>query len=328
MKPPKLRLVKSYRMSQEPPGTLKEFIERFLDTKIGTDEDTRQTYGAALKKFHSVSGGAWPPTTKTVGQFIAHCQEHYTAGTTATYYATVQMFLDWLLRRGHIVGDPTADISRPKPPSLAPHAPPEKDLNALFGYLEREAEKVITKKTTRYPNLGWYKVRDLALFSLLLDTGLRIHEALALTIDDLDLSQGLVFVGTAKGDKQRYALLAVMAKADLKFWLSYREELGVPADNQAIFVTRYRVWRTLSINRVEKALKGYCKTLKIKAFTPHDLRHAYAIYAMQNGLRLNEVSTRLGHSNLATTARYLVIPDENQRRLHRETSPRDKLRGR
>jgi len=77
---------------------------------------------------------------------------------------------------------------------------------------------------------------------------------------------------------------------------------GSNSDEKALFLnhrgtrlTRQGLWLLF---------KGYASDLGIESFSPHILRHSFAVHALENGVPLNEVQTALGHVSRSTTASY------------------------
>lgn len=328
MKPPRLRLVKSLN-SQESPDILQEAIERFLLTKAALDDDTKIFYSKALAGYQRVSP-EWPPTLETVVRFINYYQTNYEASTTHTYYTVVRMFVAWLIKRRLIDDNPLEDFSPPGAPDDLPRAPPSEILKRFFDYLESEVERVLNPSAPgkrKYDFYGWREKRDLAFFSLLFDTGLRLGEACGVLVEDVDLKEQSVFVRTAKRRRQRFVAIGKRTRADLRLWFSVRNSIELPADEPAyLFLRRYRGWGAITTWGMEQMLYQYCLALSIEPkFTPHMLRHAYADNALRAGGDLRDIQAQMGHTNLRTTLRYAKGVSIKRLEHHLKTSPRDLL---
>lgn len=153
-------------------------------------------------------------------------------------------------------------------------------------------------------------LRNAALISLLLGTGLRIAEALALREHDIDVEAGTVFVGHGKGDKSRKVGIVPKYNAVITEWLKAREAAGFRWD-QPVFLSRNG--GKLDTSYARKLLPRLALEAGIvRRVHPHGLRHTFAAVAARGKIRPELIQRQLGHSNLGTTTKYLstISPDE------------------
>jgi len=139
---------------------------------------------------------------------------------------------------------------------------------------------------------------------LLLRTGMRVGEALALKWRDVDLAAGLLRIratrwngqeGTPKGGQARSVPLARDAIAALKAHRHLRGE----------YVFCHKDGRPLSHRDVADAVPGACEAAQLgRRLTAHDLRHTCASHLVMRGVNLVEVKEFLGHADISTTMRY------------------------
>jgi site-specific recombinase XerD len=152
--------------------------------------------------------------------------------------------------------------------------------------------------------------RAAALLMLGWSTGLRISEALALRLEDVDQERGLVQVLNGKGGKRRTVPIGDDAVAVLERWLDHRRSLGVGA-RAPIFCTRTGTAMDPSaIRRMLPKLAARAGIAKRIHF--HALRHTMASeLAHAPGVSLVDVQQQLGHASLNSTQHYLdhVTPD-------------------
>ncbi len=146
-------------------------------------------------------------------------------------------------------------------------------------------------------------IRNRALIALLYRGQLRIGEALALKPKDLDFDAGTVRVLHGKGDVARTVGLDDGALAVLQVWMAKRVALGING--------RHPIFCTLGKKPISTAYcRGLFKRLGEKAgiekrVHPHGLRHTGAAEMRSEGMDIGIISKQLGHSSIATTARYL-----------------------
>lgn len=140
--------------------------------------------------------------------------------------------------------------------------------------------------------------RNYALVSLLAYAGLRISEALNLTMNDFNLVSREIIVD-GKGGKTRTVFMNDKVKTALQAWLKEREQSGV--DNDYLFISNRN--KQLDRTTVNKLFKEYSEKLR-KEISPHDLRHFFCSHAINKGLSVHEVANQAGHSNIHTTLLY------------------------
>ena len=146
--------------------------------------------------------------------------------------------------------------------------------------------------------------------------GLRISEAVRLTVPDIDSARMVIRVDQGKGQKDRYVMLSPKLLEILRDW--WRME-------------KPRHWlfpgnipgRHISKDAVEQACQKARRRCPIpKPTTPHSLRHAFAVHLLESGTDVRTIQLLLGHRSLATTARYLRIATS---KVCSTTSPIDLL---
>jgi site-specific recombinase XerD len=156
--------------------------------------------------------------------------------------------------------------------------------------------------------------RERAILYLLLDSGLRLSEAAALTWRDLDLNAGTVHVQHGKGDKSRVAVFATETTQALRA-LHRERPLAQPDDR--VFTGQQGALTPSGLYRVIKRLAQRAGI----PLHPHSLRHTFARDYLNNGGSLADLSELLGHTDLATTAIYLSVARESLSRKHAQFSP-------
>ncbi len=154
-----------------------------------------------------------------------------------------------------------------------------------------------------------YQVFFMTLYSM----GLRLSEALNLTIHDIDKSTMLVHVRDGKGGKDRMVPLPERTLLVLRcYWKTHRHaRLLFPG-------THTKTATPMDKGSVQKALKRVLVDVKIKKLiSPHSLRHCYATHLLEQGLDLRSLQQLLGHASLNTTARYTQLTKVKQRDMSR-----------
>jgi site-specific recombinase XerD len=131
--------------------------------------------------------------------------------------------------------------------------------------------------------------------------GLRISEAVRLTIPAIDSQRMVLRVAQGKGQKDRYVMLSPKLLEILREWwkLSRPKHWLFPGDRPGYPITRH------AVERVCQEVHRRCRVAK--PITPHVFRHAFAVHLLEAGTDVRTIQLLLGHRSLATTARYLRI---------------------
>jgi site-specific recombinase XerD len=147
--------------------------------------------------------------------------------------------------------------------------------------------------------------------------GLRISEAVALHVGDIDGARGVIRVRHGKGDKAREAKLSPTLYAWLReYWA--REQPPQPY----LFASR-KTGKPPAKETVRAAISLAAKEAWVsKRVTPHVLRHSFATHLLEQGTDVRVVQALLGHDSITSTMRYARVTEK----LVRETpSPLDLL---
>lgn len=147
--------------------------------------------------------------------------------------------------------------------------------------------------------------RDKALLALMMGCGLRRAEIVSLKLEHWNCKDStFTFVG--KGNKQRKVYLPPDLEAIMTDWLQARGQEGgtlFPAiyKGSGDPVMKFKDMQPSSVYRI---VQRYAKKAKIPTITPHDLRRTFASRMLDAGVDLFVLQQSMGHSSLATTARY------------------------
>jgi len=146
--------------------------------------------------------------------------------------------------------------------------------------------------------------------------GLRISEAVALKVADIDSKRGLIRVVQGKGHKDRYTMLSPRLLEVLRRY--YRS--ARPPD---YLFPSWRKTRHLSSSSLQMACHEAAQRAHIaKRVTVHTLRHSFATHLLENGTDIRVIQVLLGHTRIDTTARYAAVSPQL---VATTVSPLDKL---
>ena len=160
------------------------------------------------------------------------------------------------------------------------------------------------------------KIRDIAILTLLLGTGIRVSECIGMNLTDLDLENTRIKV-TRKGGNEAVVYFSDEAIPFLKDYLEERKNITpAPGHEDALFLSNQR--KRISVRSVEYLVKKYATaTTPLKHITPHKLRSTYGTALYQETGDIYLVADVLGHKDVNTTRKHYADMDENKKRAAR-----------
>lgn len=282
-------------------------FKRSLGMRFLSDANLLRAYCRAMG---GIDGAAVAPGA--VRAFLAG------PGPVTTYWhqkhKILSSFYRYAIGRGCVATSPLPTTVPPVPPALSPY---------IYSTPELQRRLAATA-ALRTPQSPWRAVVFRTLLLLLYGTGMRIGEALSLTLRDVDLAQALVTIRHAKFFKTRLVPMGPTRTQELAAYTRYRRQLPLPAgEASALWVTR--TGRSLgydSVNRAFGRLRQLAGVHRERAarYQPrlHDLRHTMAVHRLiawyRAGVdvqhRLPHLATYLGHVDISATQRYLSMTPE------------------
>ncbi|WP_286884060.1 tyrosine-type recombinase/integrase [Aneurinibacillus sp. UBA3580] len=187
------------------------------------------------------------------------------------------------------------------------------------GLSDEELRRVLESYNERY----FAEWRDKTLILLLLDTGMRINEALTLTVQQIDFKQLSLYIPSeiAKNRKEREIPLSrEVAKKVKELYEETRQYFG---DTDYIFMNAYG--EPMSPDTFRRRLNRLKNKLKMPKLHPHMFRHTFARNYILNGGDLFTLQKILDHSDITTTRKYIQMDTEHIRNQHNKYSPVKKI---
>lgn len=289
-------------------------IDQFLEAlwlEKGLSAHTQSAYRSDIGHFHSWLAERGVQLS-CVGRNIIldhlawRLAQGYSARSTARFLSCLRGFYRYLLREGLVQVDPTLQVALPELGRPLPKSLSEADVEALLAAPEVSEP------------LG---LRDRAMLEVLYACGLRVTELVSLTLEQVNLRQG-VLRAFGKGSKERLVPLGEEAIAWLqRYMIEARPVLlgGKPSDvlfpsQRGEQMTRQTFWHRIKLHA---RVAGIAKSL-----SPHTLRHAFATHLLNHGADLRVVQMLLGHSDLSTTQIYTHVARARLQELHARHHPR------
>ncbi len=218
--------------------------------------------------------------------------------TRARQLAALRGFLRWLAREEAL---PVPALAAVRGPRRVPPVP-----RALSPAQAREVASEVgsVHDPARAEVPALQAARDVALFTLLYGTGLRIGEALALDVRDAPREgETAALRVTGKGGKTRLVPVLPVVRQAIAAYLRLRP--GAPAEAPLFLGAR---GARLDPAVARASLRHYRRLAGLPEHaTPHALRHSFATHLLGGGADLRVIQELLGHASLSTTQRYTAV---------------------
>ena len=224
--------------------------------------------------------------------------------------ASLKTFYNYFFKKELIVTNPAALVSAPK---LHDKTIIRLDIDEVARLLDNvESGEQLTGKQLAYHEKT--KVRDLALLTLFLGTGIRVSECVGLNIDDIDLKNNGIKIIRKGGNE----VIVYFGDEVLEALLPYLEERkqieALPGHTNALFLSMQK--KRMSVRSVENLVKKYAKTVTtMKNITPHKLRSTYGTNLYNETGDIYLVADVLGHKDVNTTKKHYASLEDSRRRM-------------
>lgn len=263
---------------------INQFVEEALR---GKSEQTIKTYVHSIKQFSDWLEGAGADLSNyarsDVQQYIDYLvSRRKSPATVNKIWSAIKKYSKWSQQENTI-----EDISVVKPNNYKNEAPKALDrleLNRLIREIDRTENK-----------------RDMAILQVLLNTGLRLSELVALDISDIEVSErkGQVTVIKGKGNKQRTVPLNKEARRALVKYLEERSD-----NEEALFLSNRG--KRISVRTVQYLIEK-------QGFNVHALRHTFITGLVRSGQDISVIQSLSGHSSADMILRYSApTPEDKQ----------------
>ncbi|MBQ8289976.1 MAG: tyrosine-type recombinase/integrase [Clostridia bacterium] len=282
--------------------------EFFIEQRVrGNSAVTLRDYKTKLNMFLKFVGNV------DVSELNLHvCRSYYlhiaekqeNTVTVQTYIRSLRAFLNFLYNNEFIDVDICKKFKLPKARQMMIDILTDDELEAIF--------KV-------YPGDDFYDVRNRAILSLMLDSGLRLNEVVTADRRKLHLKERFIIV-TGKGNKQRAAAFGLTTQNTLKRYL----ELAPESDRLIIKVSTHGTAEPIKITTIKQLFRTLKNKSGIKRVHSHLLRHTFATRYLENGGNIFTLQLLLGHTSLDMVKKYLHLAQTRVRKEFVNYSPLDR----
>ncbi len=314
------------------PGFCRDF---FLGIKDTTSTRTRLAYAYDLRIFFEFLHETNPACRKTeieefdirildmlkpmdITEYLDYLTYYVKDGETITNdergkqrkLSSLRSMYNYFYRTEMIEKNPAALVEMPK---LHSKEIIRLDIDEVARLLDNvESGENLTKKQMEFHEKT--KIRDLALMTLLLGTGIRVSECVGLDINDVDFNNNGILI-KRKGGYEQIVYFGDEVEAVLREYMEERGHvIAQSGHEQALFLSLQN--RRISVRSVEKLVKKYAMTVTtLKKITPHKLRSTYGTNLYNETGDIYLVADVLGHKDVNTTKKHYAAQDRNRLRM-------------
>ena len=226
--------------------------------------------------------------------------------------ASLRSFYNYFYQNEMITKNPAALVPLPKRHEKEIIRLEPNEVAILLDQVEDGTK--LTKKELEYHKKT--KLRDVALLTLLLGTGIRVSECVGLNITDVDFETDGIKI-RRKGGYEAVIYFGDEVETALLDYLEEREHI-IPAEGHedALFLSLQN--RRMAVRSVENLVKKYAsRVTTLKKITPHKLRSTYGTTLYNETGDIYLVADVLGHKDVNTTRKHYAAQEDERRRLAR-----------
>ncbi len=231
--------------------------------------------------------------------------------------STLRSFFKYFFNKGKLTSNVASKVPTPKLHDKEIIRLEGDEVSSLLDEVE-DGSDLSPRQRSYHKKIG---LRDLAIVTLLLGTGIRISECVGLDIDDLDFKNNS-FTVTRKGGSRKI-LYFPEEVADALIRYLEEDRLTAETDSPALFLSLQK--KRITVRAVEKLVKKYSKLITpLKKITPHKLRSTYGTNLYHRTNDIFVVAEALGHKDVNTTKKhYAAMSEEILKAAARVTVLRD-----
>lgn len=257
-------------------------------------------------------------TREDIQDYLSYCTYYEKNGKEFTNdergkarkLATLKSFYNFYFQSEYITTNPASLVPMPK---LHEKEIIRLDVDEVATLLDQvEAGEKLTKKEQQFHEKT--KVRDLAILTLLLGTGIRVSEFVGLNLNDIDYKNNRIKV-RRKGGYEAYVYFGDEVHDAL---LSYEEQrrhiIPESGHEEAMFLSLQN--KRITVRAVQNLVKKYAsRVTTMKKITPHKLRSTYGTNLYRESGDIYLVADVLGHKDVNTTRKHYAAIDEERGRI-------------
>lgn len=226
-------------------------------------------------------------------------------------FASLRSFYAYYQKRRLLKNNPTVVVDMPKLHSREIIRLDAEEVSELLNLVEHGGENLTGMKKVYYEK---NKLRNIAIFTLFLGTGIRVSECVGLDVEDVDFRNDRIRV-IRKGGKEEYIYFGQEVAEALSNYIEESRSQIIPAEGHehALFYSIQR--RRISVQAVEDLVKDFTSQVTtFKHITPHKLRSTYGTSLYKETGDIYLVAEVLGHNDVNTTRKHYAAMDDDKKR--------------
>jgi site-specific recombinase XerD len=245
---------------------------------------------------------------------VYHSEDKHMTNTERGIYrkmSSLRSFYAYFYKRQMITTNPTLLVDMPKihEKNIIRMEPDE--VADLLDYIEKGGENLTGQRKAYYEKT---KMRDFAIVTLLLGTGIRVSELVGLDLEDVNFKlNGIRLI--RKGNKEMIVYFGDEVEFALRQYIEgdRKQIIPVPGHEHALFYSMQR--KRIGVQAVQNLVKKYTKEVTpLKNITPHKLRSTYGTSLYQETDDIYLVAEVLGHNDVNTTRKHYAAMSDQKRR--------------
>ncbi|MCL1924602.1 MAG: tyrosine-type recombinase/integrase [Defluviitaleaceae bacterium] len=222
--------------------------------------------------------------------------------------SALRRLYDYFIKKEKIKNNPANIVETPKIPQKNITKLDVDEIARLLDSVE-DGEN-LTKTQKNYHSHT--KIRDLAIITLLLGTGLRLSECIGIDINHINFEQNAILI-TRKGGNEDIVYFSQEVERALKDYLKERlEKKTAQGHENAFFLSMQN--KRIGARTVQNLIKKYTKIFNLKNISTHKLRSTYGTNLYRETGDIYLVAAVLGHKDVNTTRKHYATMDEDRKK--------------
>jgi len=285
----------------------------FLKIERGLSKNTIENYSRDIKKLivfledSEVSVSPIAIDEELTQKFIYEIAKKVNPRSQARIISGLRSFFDYLIFENYRKSNPTDLIEAPKIGRKLPDTLSENEINELISAIDLSKPQGERNRT---------------ILETMYSCGLRVSEAVTLSISDLFFQEGFIRV-IGKGNKERFVPIHQQAQKFILFYIKdIRSHINVHKSYEdTLFLNRRG--KGLSRQMIFMILKDLAIQIDLnKKISPHTLRHSFATHLLKRGADLRAIQQMLGHESITTTEVYVHLDNSYLKEVVEKYHPR------
>lgn len=233
-------------------------------------------------------------------RFLAtELQRGLAPASVRTSARTLRAFLNWTVEEELAAASPMARVKMPKLDAPNPDA-----------FTVIEVRTLLDAATCQ---------RDRALVLFLLDTGARLGETAVLTVGDIDMATGRVFLRRhTKSRRPRTVFLGQIARAEMAAYMA-----EIPSGSGPLWWQTFHEGQVLTVQGVKEVIKRLGRRSGVQPCGPHKFRRTHARWSLRAGMEIEYLRRLMGHTNDSLLQYYVSLDDDDLLAAHQVHGPVD-----